>query len=694
MRIIIAILVFMYLRFGIYAQSEGPVDRSGHDKSFSLVNFIEAGSIGVGSAYGGLQPANGELICDPYYFTEGNIDLRIGRIPFTINFYLSNLAHQGGRRNSIRLNYNFSKYQAETIQKSLEDKSLLAFNIDSLLARKKTLAEQLAFQIMQKNNTKHDQLEFDTVNTIDKLTPFIDGERNIVVDSLQRSDYQNPITAVDSSAINKSKSANSFYSGLMDEYHRTNELIKQYDQALKRRDEMQFLKYRHLGKFTTGLEKFKVQQFKLGTTAPSISPLTLFSTRLNGLHFTAESKSIHFEFAGGWINPQYSFMINPLDAATNRNFREILNTRQGNLLFGRTGFGSVKSSHLYASFLGGTDNIGHGNFSDLRNRKSMNVEIEGQLVRKRNSISLNWAKLLRSQSPVMDQTATSDNSDKSTQSILVKGNYNLEKIQTMGEVEYLWVGPLYYTIGNPFLRNDNSKIAGKINNRSWKYLQPGIFGSYNRNNVMRIYDYEQSIRQVGGELMSKPIQSLTIKLAYAPSVLKSETLGERRTTRSSMHLYSISYVLRKKKETVICTSSYSRNQQIWDSTLFDLTNVLVNLQYNHGSKLSTSLAIQRMEILQNDSNSKIMNFQSSSTIKINKSIQFQFGATVWNAESTISAGLQSSLSVQISENFNVFASAEKYPDNVSILNALPQAQNLPYFFLIKLIYQFKNERSH
>lgn len=214
-----------------------------------------------------------------------------------------------------------------------------------------------------------------------------------------------------------------------------------------------------------------VHTFEVGSFFPRYSKLMLQGIVLKGVNMEAVLGNFYVAFTTGGYS-----LSNPFNMSENP-FQKKVN--DGTIQLYRFGIGRPENSHLYLSFLKSTnkkpiETKTFYNGNEIVSGSVFNIEAK-HLLSKQISISGEYSNsFARSHINFASQDATTGSEQKvafaepnaANTSFVVKasGIFSNTKI----EIEGTKIGNMYYTLGNPFLRNDNFLFKSTLTQSVWK----------------------------------------------------------------------------------------------------------------------------------------------------------------------------------------------------------------------------------
>ncbi|MFM9986074.1 MAG: hypothetical protein ACKVOK_12620 [Flavobacteriales bacterium] len=645
--------------------------------SSALITFGN-GEIAMGSAIGGLQLVDGQPYSLPFYFSEGSLGITVKNIPLIANYYISDLGFKGGRANRFNVRFDAATYYRNRIRQLKMNEDLLQINIDSLRIEKQHIAKRIAFLSM--NLPSKDSLLANTPKITNSLPDSIIGTMpELSMDTLSLPPLQLPNT----SAIEKNKSIED----LKSEYNQLTETITKYEALIQRQNQLKELNLEGHGKFGNKLRLQKLKQFQIGNSTPYISELTVANTRILGVHIASESTRLHLEAAAGWLSPQYPSLYTPADLLPQNKLRNMFDGRSGNILFGRFGYGTLVGSHILFSGLTGKDNFNNGFQTTDEKRTSANVEADGQIAHKVFRINFKLARRIVS-------NKENSNSDVYTPSVnelnFVSGEglfiSEFKKAQTTFETKYRWVGPQYFTVGNPFLRSDNSNLQTRLTNSSWKYIQPSAFFNFSKNDVLNQFSYSNTLHYSGIELSSRPWQCLQIRAMYAPALMSATNNDVHIETQTNLYNGSISFNKALKNVQWLTQIAANRTAQIWDSLNFVSTSAQASITITVSEKFSLTGLYQQASITGIEEPIEYSMGSIMTQCNLNHGWQIQGSLNSCIVRSVMNFGGSFSIRKTLGRHFAFSLNAEKFVNPLLSNSTAPEGSNLPYFFQSKIAY--------
>jgi hypothetical protein len=645
-----------------------------HDSTSFLT--LNNGQVSLGAAYGGYQWVNNDIYDKPYFTSSGGLGFHLGQFPLVANFRISDLAFHGGRANQFNIKFDALQYYKDRLDIKKKDELLSKVNIDSLQLVRQNFAKRLAYLKLLKANNNFPSITIRPSSKIDALG-------NVVQDSLN-------LPIPDTLTLDM---VNSKIIDLQSQYEDVNSKIDEYKDLVQQKRQLEKLKLNGTGKFSEQLKHLQMKQFQIGTCTPALSELMLANTRLLGLYISTESDRWHGDVAAGWMAPQFAGVINPIDLRPGLQWRNLMAARSGRLIYGRTGYGKLAATHLYVSILSGKDKLPTGLNAASGERSSVNVELDGQWVFKSQKFSAKAARRLErdiQSNPELNNTPASSNIALSSFDAL----WSMEWKKTKSQIDatYRWIGPQYYSVGNPYLLGDNARMNLSIRNSAWKYLQPSLLFSNQRNDVLNQHSYSSELNSMGIELMSRPLQCLIIKLMYAPSSFTRKNGDITESGRTNLYNASVVYNRNWNKAQWVNQIAVNRSAQLWDSLIYVLDNALLSTSLTTAGQWQIGLNAQYIKMSDHQNATTeyaLISAEAQSNAIKGWSIGLegslcQSGGTTWGGQFQLSKNLSSSMQWSVL--------AEKYVQPALSGTINPLARNMPFFFQSQVTYSFTKKK--
>jgi hypothetical protein len=617
--------------------------------------------ITLGSAWGGFQWVNAEIYNRPIYYSEGITSFDIKGLSFGVEYYLSDVGFKGGRANRLRLRYDPLRNHIKKPEQP--DITKLNYEIDSLNQIKERLSGQLAYAyLMQKDRLR-------------------DSSNRTGLDSMQVEGQLSEEQKLDTISINYGSNEISTLSA------KYTELNDRLDILTKRRNHMAKLDSMMINRkkgILGRLKNAKVTQFQLGHMSPALSSLMLENSRLLGLQCGSNIGRFHTDIVVGKLSPQFlnqnpGFVQNEWQRLMNK-----LNKRNGHLTYVRMGYGKSLSKHIFLSMLHGTE------MGLIQTRQSLNVEMAGGVPIGRGLFQIKMAQRLRAKI-----NNSPENVGGQSDNYLKRGAFEgclqipISKYALKMESRMKWIGPEYFTVGNPFLRGDNAVLNKRVGYSGNQFFQPSISYSYCYNNVLKLFDYQNRLAFWSFEFTSKPLKSLFIRASFSPTHMIISNNEQKYNTRNEMFNGSLSYQKVWKAANLIATACLSEMMTLWDSLVVRSQSQTLNLSFIRNNGYEFTASYQQMNWQSDDqlgNNVKLVSLTGSL-----KRRQWNMGLGMTGSASGLewNGGARFWLQWPISRKASLNISAEKFPQLSFNNQALPSSGYMPYLLDAKLIFQIK-----
>jgi hypothetical protein len=617
--------------------------------------------ITLGSAWGGFQWVNGEIYNRPIYYSEGITTFDIKGLSFGVEYYLSDVGFKGGRANRLRLRYDPLGNHMKRLEQP--DITKLNYEIDSLNQIKERLSGQLAYAyLIQKDRLR-------------------DSSNRIGLDTLRVEGQLSDVQKLDTLSTNYSSNEISTLSA------KHTELNERLDVLTRQRNQMAMLDSMMINRkegISGRLKNVKLTQFQLGHMSPALSSLMLENSRLLGLQCGFNIGRFHTDIIVGKLSPQFANQKPDLVQNEWQRLMNNLNKRNGRLTYVRMGYGKPMSKHIFVSMLNGTE------MGLIQTRQSLNVEMAGGVPIGKGLFQIKMAQRLRAKI-----NNSPENVNGQSDNYLKRGAFEgclqipISKYALQMESRMKWVGPEYFTIGNPFLRGDNAVLNNRVGYSGNQFFQPSISYSYSYNNVLKLFDYHNRLSFWSFEFTSKPLKSLFIRASFSPTRMIITNNDQIYNTRTEMFNGSLSYQKVWKASNLIATACLTEMMTLWDSLIVRNLTQSLNLSYLRNNGIEFYGSYQQMN-WQSDgqmmNNVKLVGLTGSF-----KKPSWSIGIGITGSKTNLdwNAGARFWLLWPISRKTSLNISAEKFPQLSFGNQALPNSGYMPYLLDAKLIFQIK-----
>jgi hypothetical protein len=276
----------------------------------------------------------------------------------------------------------------------------------------------------------------------------------------------------------------------------------------------------------------------LGTGYPTYTKLTLDGIPLTGGQIECTPGPFYIALAGGQVQSATGGLTSYLSVFSQGAYRR-------KLLAGRFGLGAKDETHLYVSLVYGADDAGSltrdSLYSSLTPQKNAVVDIEGRayLLEERLTFGGEVAYSARTadiQAPgpgdvslpswlgsLVDLNSTSS----ADVAFSLDGTYAVRSNGTSISGSFRRVGPGYQSPGAPYLRSDEMRYEGKLEQAFLqKQLTLSAFYRHDEDNLDNLKAYSTTVDALGGQV-SLNFQNLPyVRFSYAPLSQVSRILSD------------------------------------------------------------------------------------------------------------------------------------------------------------------------
>jgi hypothetical protein len=660
-----------------------------------ILNSIN-GEVGVGYAYGGNNWTNSGILESPYLFGEGTIQTTLLKIPLSADFYLSQQANWGGRRNHVRVKFDYNKWREDKLNSLNLDRLKNRKELDSLEEIKSRLAQEMAKQKMQVIHNLQDQIN-DSENRIQDSTRLDKINNSTIYDSLKtdfaehKLEYNKLSNSVDSLALLKSQfqTPNSIGDNLESEldnleqkYEEVNGRISELKNKLTMMDSLRkddnLLAY---GQTKRALPRIK--HFQIGTQSPEISKFTLSGARIAGLHSRLSWNKYFFEVAAGMLRPLYARNLEEQRNLISQSFGATINASNGKLICTRLGVGSLDNTYIGVIVLAEANN--NSQYDDKNKIITHNIELETGLVIKGVKLKAKAAQSLRSTSLNAEQNTPVTTSGLASNAYYVSVQNDFKKMALQSTVALEWIGPNYRSAGSPFLRSDLIQTNAKLSLAKFQRLLPSVTYNNQRNNVLNWYNYQTNIHSLGADLTTKLSKKWNVRMGYSPSLIEQRQDSLFTMSSNQMFNGSLSYTNTWKEATLQIIGNAARSLSLIQNAVSENTQYSFMCLFNRSQWRVSGMLTYSNLTMPNSSSFEFLSSYLNCTKVFGESWSLSLSSQALNGFAYSNLGGSIELQGKLRQHIAITCSIEKYPQLTGIDWPTP-IQLTPYGAMCKLTY--------
>jgi len=316
-------------------------------------------------------------------------------------------------------------------------------------------------------------------------------------------------------------------------------------------------------RFLSNFSKIEAGRFR-----PDYGDLTLKDISVSGLNLELTNKVVYAAFATGTVKRP---------TPEEKNFAE---TYKQKLLFGKFGFGEKRTSHFYLTYMHIEDETSQPIYNPidytvtLKAQSNVVIGAEMRLSFLKNKWTIDGdagiSALTRDTRISIPYDSIIVDSifrrvpdfliDAVQPNISTAGDYaygfssKLNLKTTTITAAYRWVGPGYFTLGNPMLVNDRQTIEGRIDQAMLK--RKLSVAAYYKRFEDNLIDWKQgtTISNAYGVIVKLTLQKAPyFQVSYTPN--NQETSGKNISIRNRMNILSISSGYKYRVESLMLFTS-------------------------------------------------------------------------------------------------------------------------------------------
>lgn len=621
LRVILALCCMLFLLPGSLLHAQMNPFR--HD-SASLTTSGQPPLFGFGQGYlnagytYGLSPL---MVRDSsatgYFRLEGNQQVSVRGIPFSVTGYYSSLKNVTGLNNSIRVSFDAAAYR-EKLKNQLKEKTLqLGDSIKQLQASAQQYEKQLYYlkylqtlnpdQYKRRLQMDRPKLPADTLQSIippntDSLKPDLPKVQQPAV-SLpaftlpQGENYRDSLNRLVTAQQEKLNSVTMLIAQLKTQVHRADSLLRDPKVPSASLPGNRF--------FTS------VQNLQIGMCYPSFSPFLLSGIPLRGFSMELERNNYYFAAAAGKTISNLLFTPDLVQQNLNNvrnlyNFFDFNSVESGrNIAAVKAGRGKKDGTHLFAGLLYGKGLESYWLDSSAtalnteQQEKNWVAEIDARFdISPNHHIGLNYAKSVVKQisaDPELEATQQLNWLDTRYRSNALQVNYSgkFPKLRSNITAAVRWVDPYFRSFGAGFVRQDNIRGEIRTDHQLGKKLRVGFNVRRDANNLLRLYDQFTVLQSAGVSVSLKITSRFQVRATYNPVFQQVKANGELiYTNNNQIANASVSWRPKMRKWTTTVTGLYSY-YKLFDGTAnreYGNSFVSITTQSRKGWRFGAQLA--------------------------------------------------------------------------------------------------------
>jgi hypothetical protein len=546
---------------------------------------VSHGNISAGYEYGIIPFGPKPSSAMGFYSSQGNASVCLSGLPLTATYYYSSLKSIAGLNNYFRLSFDPARYrdslQQQAYKKIEEEKKQLS----DLLRLQQTLQQQLAYQ----------QILLSKLPSRSYLTDRLLNYQTQRYDSLVPKDSISQIAAFLTDTRDSLKAQTKGVTGIQTYYadsaEAINNLIRQYDKTLSQanhlkeqyestqkkihaiRNRLAYLEHPEqvLQQDNPYVSKAQsllagIRTLDVGLCYPSHSTFLVNGSTIKGINIEWE-KRVYFAFTYGktinTILTTNNLIQNQLQTAKNLyNFFDFANVQDARKLVAvKVGLGARDATHFHVGFL-----YGYGLSSYLRPdnasaERNGVIEFDARyLVNGKNSIDLIYGR-----SALSRETPGADDKASGNSSLLGGVRSNAALIRyisdiTLTKTKLMFTGrlvdPFFKSYGIGFIRSDNLRLEGKIEQQLSHRIKLSGFYRRDEDNLLRSRLATSLLQTVGINAFVRVNRRLTARAIYSPVIQRiasADSLNSPQKNINNISTAVVNYTPRLRRATSVFT---------------------------------------------------------------------------------------------------------------------------------------------
>ena len=350
-----------------------------------------------------------------------------------------------------------------------------------------------------------------------------------------------------------------------------------------------------------------IKKFEIGLCHPTYSTFLVNNIPLKGINIEYGEKNNFFAFTYGttvnYLLYNTNNIQNTIQGQRNLfNYFDFADLSSGRkVLSFKGGIGAKDDSHIYVGFMlgkGRTDYLLVDNSSSTSKESNLVLELDAKYkIAKGTSLDFILGKSsIQEEDISMEQIMKSINeifSNYRSYAFLSRFNSEIKKTKTKLTFTVRWVDPFFNSYGLGFLRSDNLRYEIKAEQPITKKIKYTIMYRKEEDNILKLYDYKNTIQTINNSLNIKLSRQLNIRLIYAPLFreLNDNTNKTIIKDRNNISTVILSYTPKPKNVTLQFNLLYSRYLITGDSSNINFENLTYTTQVKFKSGFKTDVNV-------------------------------------------------------------------------------------------------------
>lgn len=569
------------------------------------------GSISLGYEYGILPYVAPDKYPTGGFKTEGRFSVMAIGLPIEVSYRYSTVKSVIGINNYFRVSYDVNRYKEELEKKAAIKDRLKKIQLDNLQLDKQNLAMKMEnlkslgnvnlpdLSIPDTSLNINGKFPLDLPNGLDssKAFSYLKNKTNF----LQKKD----------SILKFSNDCKAKYEKYKGKYDSISEAIEKLEggiDAVKNFDPKSKLPgISYQSKLEEILKHIK--KFEIGLCNPSYSLFLVSNAPLKGINLEYATKD-HF-FAVTYGTTVNTIFYNPntlqgkLEGVKNFytffDYNDLSNGRK--VLAVKGGKGEKEGTHLFAGILLGRGKMDYLIATDPKyGKKESNVVVELD-AKYKFSEALN-AEFIFGKSSLQTEDLSFEQLKKSFREIFssyrsnamqARINYDISKTKTKIQLTGRVIDPYFKSFGVSFLRSDNIRYEGKLEQGITKNIKYGLTLRREEDNLLGLLNYKNTFTTISNSLSIKLKKGLSIRLNYAPLLRTLKNGDNIITDRNSISTGIVSYVPKMKTVQASYNLLYSKYRITSDSGNIHFDNISYTHQFQFKSGFKTGMTASWFE---------------------------------------------------------------------------------------------------
>jgi hypothetical protein len=717
-----------------------------HAKSFisKLDKMSSHGSISAGYDYGVLPFASNMQVPMGYFHSEGQGQFSLGSLPFMGSYYYSDLQSISGLNNYFRVAFDAQKFKEQYLGKIAQEEQAVQNKLMQAY-KGRQLAEQKLLYLTSLPNMG--QVKLPTTPS-PLSTPALPGTgvlqqgestiKTAVADSLAKDEKGLKSDTVNGPKLNgkglKSDStalAKSAKSSLAKDtaglgkndtvktaIARYVKLIEKYDKDIEKfNKEINTLKntakaWERTNPYLSKLYNLMggVKKLEIGLCYPDYSSFLASGMAVKGVNIEYYRDDIFVAVTEGTTvntllftnNTLQNKLLNTPNPFNMFDFSSVQNGRK--IVSGMIGIGAPDNTHLYIGMLYGTglpSYITSTNSTVINTSlpdglsKNVVLEVDGMWKISSNStFSLAYGKSSTTTTTSNGIYTTDGGLFNSIESRAFLGKYQLKLPITNTTLTFTgrYVDPYFNSFGLGYLRADNFRYEGKVEQALSKKIKVSVFYRKDEDDFLQLYQYRTVLQTLGANTTVKLMRSLNLRVSYTPVVEKMYDLTNP-SANILNHNSICNAVLTYSPIIHNVTSTFTLSYNYYKITSDTQTMAFQNFSFSNMTRFknsfSNTLTLAWFKATPTDSlNNDVWMLTDQVDYTFKHGLKFGIGGTsAYNPLShTWQYGYLAKLTIPLIKHFSCELMVEKlvlgnFYDSFDIL----QIERFPYFGQAKLI---------